>query len=202
MISVIIPLMPIRPYDIQAERCAIALQQQEGVDIEILVQKQPIEKYINKNKLLNEGFEKSSGEYVWHCDADYLPGDNELLFRMATILEDKKLDLIWPMYWSAYKYWKIADGGPFMKRSVLEKHGPLDESLLGAAGVTMPFVKWCIDNVKYFAHPSMWVRLQTPTYTGNKIHRETSAKNHLLRDQVFAQLKKEGIHAIGKRKTY
>ena len=200
MISVIIPLMPVKPYDMQAERCKAKLNEQEGVDVEVIVAKQPVERYINKNRLLNQGFKKAKGDYIWHCDADFFPPDNELLYRMATVIEEKKLDMLWPMYWSAYKYWKIADGGPFMKRSVLDRHGPLDETLLGAVGVTMPFANWCMHNTKYYADPSIHILLQKPTYAGDKWHRETSRRFPGLRDEVFARLKKEGIHAVGKRR--
>lgn len=148
MISVIIPLMPIPPYDSQIKDLMKCFASQ-GVKYELIVSEQKIRKFINKNKLLNAGFKRSKGEYIWHCDADFLINDF-FLRGMQKSLERNNLDVIYPQFFSnVNSSWRIADGAPFMKREVLERHGDLNENLMGISFVTFPFLDWCMDNTKF-----------------------------------------------------
>ena len=140
--------MPIPPYDSQIKDLLKCLEKQTAKH-EVIVCEQKIERYINKNKLLNEGFVKAKGEYIWHCDADFLPGPT-LLQRMQQAMIKNKYDVIYPHYYSEFnKCWRISDGGPFLKRSVLERYGKLDESIKGCTYETFPLLEWCMDSVKF-----------------------------------------------------
>jgi len=153
MISVIVPIMRIPPYDSQIKDLLKCLGQQT-IEHEVIISEQKIRKYIDKNKLLNQGFKKARGKYIWHCDADFIVDDN-FLKRMRNSLELNKLDVIFPMFFSnTNQAWRIADGAPFMKREVLERHGDLDESLMGISFVTFPFLDWCLDNTKFHCSPN------------------------------------------------
>lgn len=116
---------------------------------EIIVSQQPIEPKINKNRLLNEGFKKAKGDIIFHCDADFQLKDNKLLENA----EKRLKETTYPVFRSSidFKY-KIADGGAFVRREVLERHGPLDESLTGIGYVTFPFLLWCIENTDFNIH--------------------------------------------------
>lgn len=196
MISIIIPIMRVGPYPVHLKRLLPELEKQRDVETEILVEEQPLSDFIYKNKLLNQGFAKSKGEFIWFCDADFMPSTDDLLARMKDKCVSDDIDLIWPMYWSSYKYWKASDGGVFMKREVLELHGPLDESLKGVSLVTFPFAKWCLDNVKYFVSPEFTIKLQTPTYKGKKIDFDTYRKHAHLMQEFFATLQEKGMNKI------
>jgi glycosyltransferase involved in cell wall biosynthesis len=113
MISVIIPLMPIMPYTEQIETTLRGLERQTA-DTEVIVCEQPVERWINKGKLLNEGFAKSTGDIIFHCDADIIFKDETVLERMEKKLEE--CDVVYPMFFSPFrKCLKIADGHPFMR---------------------------------------------------------------------------------------
>jgi glycosyltransferase involved in cell wall biosynthesis len=155
MISVIIPLMPIPPYDEQIEKCLRSLKKQTA-DHEVIVQHQKPQRFIEKNRLLNEGIDKSSGDIIWFCDADFILDDVDLLSKMQSDVED----VIYPMFYSrVFKGYKIADGSPFIKREVLEEFGELDESLIGIGGVTFGLLNWCLKNTKFNCSPDYLIRL-------------------------------------------
>jgi glycosyltransferase involved in cell wall biosynthesis len=69
MISIIIPLMPIDPYDRVVKDCVESINKQ-NVNKEIIIVQQAVERYILKNRLLAEGFKRSKGDTVFFCDAD------------------------------------------------------------------------------------------------------------------------------------
>ena len=76
MISVIIPYMAIPPYNDQVVECLKSLTNQTEKNVEVIVSEQEVERFININKLLNEGFEKAIGEILWVCGADFLLPEN------------------------------------------------------------------------------------------------------------------------------
>lgn len=144
MISVVIPLMPIKPYCDMVYDCIESLERQT-VDIEIIVSKHEVEDYIRKNHLLNEGVKKSKGDIIWFCDADFTIDDKNFLKNMKKKLKD----VIFPYFWSIKGKLKVADGAPMVRKSVLERFGKFDESLIGISWVTFPFLKWCIKNTDF-----------------------------------------------------
>lgn len=145
MISIIIPYMKHGDYEYHLERCIDSLKKQTA-SIEIIVSKHEPEKYIRKNYLLNEGLKRSSGNIIWHCDADFTLEDMQILEKMSNELDE----VIYPVFYSPkYKKMKIADGGLMIKRCVLEKHGPLNESAIGINYVTFPILKWCMNNTNF-----------------------------------------------------
>lgn len=145
-VTAIIPLMSVEPYNSQVRDCWKSLQQQT-VKPETVITLQPVENYIRKNKILNDGLKQANGNIIFHCDADYLFPDKTLIERMIEKLNE--CDVIYPMFYSdVYKDYKIADGGFFGSKEILKEHGPLDESLIGIGYVTFPLLKWCLDNKK------------------------------------------------------
>jgi len=204
VISIIIPLMPKEPYKTTVGNCIYSISKNNGVKYEVILQTQEVEQYINKNKLLNDGFAKAKGDIIWHCDADFLI-DETFLQRMSETLngwalyegEDEYLsinlgyDVIWPMFYSNFaKGYKASDGGPFMKREVLERHGPLDESLLGISLVTFPFMKWCLENTKHYASTDLTIELQpTGKFDPHKVDNKTFWKNVPTKQAVVKIMK-------------
>ena len=155
MISVVVPLMGIPPYDSQVNDLLNDLGKQTASH-EVIVVEQPVERYIRKNELLNEGYDKAKGDFIWHCDADFLIPDKTLLERMA----DRVDDVIYPMFYSEPNQgYKIADGAPFMRREVLERFGKLDGSLHGIGGVTFPFLLWCLTNTELLCSREFQIEL-------------------------------------------
>ena len=175
MISIIIPILRIPPYDTQIEVLLKCLERQTA-EHEVIVSEQAKTKYIKKNALLNKGFEQSKGEYIWHCDADFLP-NRRLLQRMKDRLEEENLDVIFPMFYSHMnKSWRICDGGPFMRREVLERHGPLNGSLKGINFVTFPFLEWCLANTRYLCSQEFKLAINHKPFikpSRDKIHPRT-----------------------------
>lgn len=189
MVSVIIPLMPIEPYATQVEETKACLDAQ-AEDCQVIVVEQPVEPFINKNKLLNRGFELAAGEFIWHCDADYLFGP-ELLVEMKGYLAATGKDVVFPMFPKKDK-WKIADGGPFMRREVMERHGPLDETILGINWTTYPFIKWVMDNCKWAASTDLRIRLNKSDVQVKKCHRPSAARMQGVCAEVNRQLISRG----------
>jgi len=145
MISVIIPLMRLPVYEKFLNGCIASLERQTCKP-EIIVSEHPIEDKIRKNYLLNKGFERASNDIIWHCDVDFTIEDETLLERMA----EKLTDVICPVFRSDISHLlKIADGGPMARREVFERHGPLDETLIGINYVTFPFLLWCMENTDF-----------------------------------------------------
>jgi glycosyltransferase involved in cell wall biosynthesis len=180
--------MPKEPWKTTVGDCIHSISKNNGVKYEVILQTQEVEQYINKNKLLNDGFAKAKGDIIWHCDADFLI-DETFLVRMSDALNG--YDVIWPMFWSNFvKGYKASDGGPFMKREVLEEYGPLDETMLGISLVTFPFMKWCLDNKKHYASVDLTVELQpTGKHDLHKVHRETFWKNILIKQETVKIMK-------------
>jgi len=144
MISVIIPFMADTEghYQKCLDTCLASLAKQTA-ELEIIVSKHDTERYIRKNYLLNEGFKKSTGNIIFHCDADFTIDDPQALQIAVNRLDE----VIYPVFYSPkFKKMKIADGGFFGRRSVLERHGPLDGKALGISYVTFPLLRWCINN--------------------------------------------------------
>jgi len=197
MISIIIPLMPVEPWKTTVGDCIYSISKNNGVDYEVILQTQEVEQYINKNKLLNDGFAKAKGDIIWHCDADFLI-DETFLKRMADALDN--YGIIWPMFWSNLrKGYKASDGGPFMWREVLEQHGPLDESLLGISFVTFPFMKWCLENVSHYASTDLTVELlPTGEFNVNKIEPKTFWKNVPIKNEVDKLMKEHNYWCVQK----
>lgn len=193
MISVIVPLMAIPPYDSQVVDFLKSIEQQTATHEVILVEQEP-GRYIDKNKLLNEGLSKARGNIIWHCDADFLLPDKTLLQRMQNKLKD--VDVIYPMFWSKpYNGYKIADGAPFMKRDVLKRYGRLDESLRGIGYVTFPFLLWCLTNTEVYCSPEFKITINDKPFVkrGGKGHVHTMKKLKPLADKLKKQLREMGL---------
>jgi glycosyltransferase involved in cell wall biosynthesis len=194
--------MPKEPWKTTVGDCIYSISKNNGVKYEVILQTQEVEQYINKNRLLNDGFAKAKGDIIWHCDADFLI-DETFLKRMSETLngwaawtEDEFYineghDVIWPMFWSPFaKGYKASDGGPFMRREILEQHGPLDESLIGISNVTFPFMKWCFDNVSHHASTDLTIELQdTGKYDMKKVDKETFYKVLPIKQEVIKLMK-------------
>lgn len=149
MISVVVPLMPIHPYDQQVEVLLRSLHNQPGVCEVLVVEQEPEGRHplIRMNKLFNIGIAKAKGSYIWLCGADFIvPRYTPLKMKSKCY---SYYDAFLPMYQSpAIGNWKVSDGGVFMKRGVIEKHGPLDESLIGVSRISFPFLYWLLKNCK------------------------------------------------------
>jgi len=200
MISIIIPLMPKEPYKTTVGNCIYSISKNNGVKYEVILQTQEVEQYINKNKLLNDGFAKAKGDIIWHCDADFLI-DETFLLRMKNALSE--YDVIWPMFYSNFgKGYKASDGGPFMKREVLEQHGPLDETMLGISSVTFPFMHWCLEHKWHHASPELSIELQpTGKADHSKIHAPTFWKNVLIKQNAIRMMKKHNYWCVQKNEN-
>ena len=80
MISVIVPLMPVRPYNVQVKDLEESLKKQT-VEYELIVSEQEISKYINIPRLFNKALKKAKGDIIHFTNADFLYPD-EKLFEM------------------------------------------------------------------------------------------------------------------------
>jgi len=183
MISVIIPFMKRAPYDRLINECIYSLEQQTG-ELEIILSTQKEERYIRKNFLYNKGIAQSSGEIIWFCDADFTLKDENFLKNMS----EQLTDVLCPYFYSHVKGGlKVADGGPMMTREVIEKHGPLDESLIGISWVTFPFLRWCIENTDFKCNKEFIV-----THNGSvdkkKRHSSTTSKMRPIYKEVSKYL--------------
>ena len=164
-------------------QCIESLKKQ-AADIEIIVEEQEVEEFINKNRLYNKGIARSSGEIIWFCDADYTLDDPNFLENMSDELDE----VIYPCFYSrAKKDFKIADGGPMFKREVIERHGPLDESLIGISWVTFPFLKWCMDNTN-FKYDKRFIINHHNFKIGRTRHQKTSSKLRPIYKEVGRKL--------------
>lgn len=189
MISVVIPLMPIEPYKTQVLTCLDSIRKQDA-DFEVIISEHPIEKYISKNVLLNNGIEIASGEYVFLCDADFILEDKTLLKRM----QESGYDVVFPMFESeTHGQMKISDGGVFAKKKVLKRFGEFDESLVGISWVTFPFLSWCLDNAKWHCSEDFTIKVDQTHKSRKKRHNGTSAKMRPIYKKVVKELKKKGV---------
>jgi glycosyltransferase involved in cell wall biosynthesis len=191
MISVIIPLMPIDPYDRVVKDCVKFINKQ-NVDKEIIIVQQVVERYILKNKLLNEGFKHSKGDTVFFCDADFMFEDPTLLQQMQKKL-DNGYDVVFPKFYSdVYRSLKIADGAPCFNRKVMLKHGKLDEKLKGISWVTFPFLSWCLENTNYYCGDDIVLTHQRVGGKGKRNGSTASLMRPLFKKTV-KRLRGEGL---------
>jgi glycosyltransferase involved in cell wall biosynthesis len=189
MISVIIPLMPIEPYVSQIDKCIQDIKAQTA-DTEILVVEQKVSRFINKNRLLNKGLATSRGDYIWHCDADFRLLDVTLLERMQQKIECDDIDVVYPKFYSSnFETLKIADGGPFMKRSILSLFA-LDETLLGISFVTFPLLEYCLTR-KFHCSDEFVIDIDPrQRHRKRKIDRATLRRTRLIKKRVVPKLKR------------
>lgn len=191
MISVIIPLMPIEPYDRVVKECVASLDKQDA-EKEIIIVQQNVEPYIMKNKLLNSGFAKSRGETVFFCDADFTFDDPTFLSRMQSKL-DEGYEVVFPKFYSdVYDDLKIADGAPCFNRKVILRHGPLKEGLKGISWVTFPFVDWCLKNTRYYCDCDIVLQHQRVGGKGKRNGATASMMRPIFK-QTVKRLKREGM---------
>lgn len=191
MISVVIPLMPVSNYEVLLNDCLESLNKQT-VNFKTLVVKQPVERYIEKNRLLNVGFKNSTTDRVFFCDADFVFEDRDFLKKMNEKL-DEGYDVVWPQFYSdVYEDYRIADGAPCFNREVMLKHGPLNESLRGISWVTFPFLAWCLDNTKYYCGEDIVLTHQRGKTKGKR-NGSSASKVRPLFKQTVKRLKREGL---------
>ena len=192
MISVIVPLMPIVPYTEQIADCLNSLQRQTA-KIEVFVVEQPVERYINKNRLLNQGFRKSKGEFVFHCDADFRLTDPTLLQRMADKMAADHLDCIYPKFLSrCSQRLKIADGGPMFTQDALLKCFPLDESLLGISWVTFPLLYHAVTRLRWHCSDEFVLDVEQTRGGVGRRNGKTHSRMRPLYKETVRLLKKRG----------
>jgi glycosyltransferase involved in cell wall biosynthesis len=193
MISVIIPLMPVMPYKDQIKITLEGLARQTA-DLEIIISEQPVERWICKGKLFNEGFRKAKGDIIFHCDADIIFKDETVLERMEKKLEE--YDAIYPMFYSPFrKCYKIADGHPFMRRDVREEYGDIDESLLGISLQEFVILHWLYFNKRFHCSKEFLIDINMKPFVKKvgKVHRPTRVKTRALHDEVVEKLKGDGV---------
>ena len=197
MISVLIPYLAYMPYKEQINRTLSDLKRQTA-DHEIIVIEQPIvEKHtkICKGKLHNLGFKASTGDVIFHCDADIIIEDETLLERMENKLRDG-FDVIYPMFWSVtHEANKLADGHPFMTRQVLEEYGPLNEEDKGISFESFRLLHWLYYNKKFHASDEFKIELNTEPFTKriNKSDRATRLECLPIAVEVINDLKGEEL---------
>ena len=180
MISVIIPYMADEHYSKCLDACLESLEKQTA-ELEIIISEHKPERYIRKNYLLNDGFEKSSGNIIWHCDADFTIDDKNML----QVMSDRLDEVIYPIFYSEmFKKMKIADGGFFGRRSVLKKHGHLDEKNIGISYVTFPLLNWCMKNTSFNVYEDFVVN-HVQHDRRKKIHTPTRARLKSLYARVI-----------------
>jgi len=193
MISVIIPLMPIEPYKTQLLTCIDSLNAQD-TDVDINVMEQPIEDYIHYNTLMNAGVRQAKGDYLYFCGADFIFGDKTALRRMQEEIDTSNVDVIFTMFLSqAYKQLKMADGGVFTTKKVMEIYGDLDESLIGISWVTFPFLAWCLDNINWHCSDRFVVAVDQKHSVRKKRHWKTSGKIRPLYKETVKTLQEAGV---------
>jgi len=193
MISVIIPLMPIEPYRTQLVSCVKSIKAQD-VDIDINVMEQPIEDYIKYNTLMNAGVRQAKGKYLFFLGADFILEDKTVLRRMQEKIETTDIDVIFTMFMSnVSKQLKISDGGLFTTKDIMEKHGVLDESLVGISWVTFPFLEWCLDNVNWYCSDNFTVTVDQSVRVRKKRHANTHSQMRPIYKEVVKILKEKGV---------
>lgn len=192
MISVIVPLMPIVPYTEQIGDCLNSLSKQTA-KIEVFVVEQPVERYINKNRLLNQGFRKSKGEFVFHCDADFRLNDPTLLERMADKLTTNRLDCLYPKFLSqCSQKLKIADGGPMFTQAAMLQCYPLDESLLGISWVTFPLLYRAVTRMKFHCSDEFILDVEQTRGSVARRNGKTHSRMRPIYKETVRLLKKRG----------
>lgn len=164
MISVICPLMPVKPYDTQVKDLEESLKKQTS-EYELIISEQEISVYINIPQLINEGLNKAKGDIIHLANADFLYPDEKLFEKIIDRLSGGTTDVIFPQFYSnTFKKWRIADGGWFAERELVDKFGEWDETILGVSGETFYFLDWCLDNVKLHCSDEFTIDLNTEPY--------------------------------------
>jgi glycosyltransferase involved in cell wall biosynthesis len=198
MISVLIPYLAYPPYTEQIDITIEGLKKQTA-DLEIIVTEQPVvgkHDRIRKGKLHNEGFAKSKGDIIFHCDADIIFDDDTLLERMETALYERDLDVIYPMFWSnTADMYKLADGHPFMRRQVREEYGPLNEDDLGISLQEFRILDWLYFNKRFHCSREFVFKVNLLPFIKhiNKADKATKEKCIPIAQRVVHELKKEGV---------
>jgi hypothetical protein len=194
VISVIIPIMPIEPYKTQIHDTLKSLKKQTAKH-EVIVCEQPIERWINKGKLLNEGFRKSKGDVIFHCDADALFPDPTLFERMKNKLESG-YDCVYPMFFSPLKkVYKIADGHPFATREAREEFGPHNERHLGISLQEFVILHHYLTKKKMYCGKEFMMAINMKPFVKGvgKLHKETRIKVKPIYYQCLEILKERGV---------
>lgn len=192
MISVIIPLMPIEPYNEQIDECVELLRKQTAKP-EVIVAVQHVDKYINKNKLLNDGFSRANGDCIVHCDADFRYDDETLLERMEAKVKTEGVDVIFPKFLSRVSgKMKIADGGPFVKRTELWKYGRLNEDLIGISWVTFPFLLYALKRMNFHCSDEFTIRVDQMRGGKGKRNGQTAKRMRPIYKEAVKILKGRG----------
>lgn len=194
MISVIISYMPIMPYASQLAGCVNRLEKQTCKP-EVIVSEMEVKPYIEKNRLMNEGFERAEGDYIWFCDVDFRIKDETFLERMVAKLEEGKFDIIYPMFESKKGGLRIADGAPFAHKETFEKYGKFNEKLLGISWVTFPFLAWSIKTCRIFCSEEFILQQTDWPFTKgrSKRHWKTSKKMWPLFKKTQKTLQEMGL---------
>lgn len=192
-ISVVIPLMPIEPYKTQIKRTLRDLSEQTARP-EVVVSEMPIEKWCNKGRLFNSGYRKTTGDIIFFCDADIIFKDKTLLERMRDKLESG-WDVIYPLFYSPLrKVTKIADGHPFMWRSVKDEYGDWDETMLGISLQEFLPLYWFLKNKRFYCGPEFKIDVNTKPFIKGvgKVHRPTRKKCREVHDKCVKILQGMG----------
>lgn len=196
MISVLIPYLAYPPYTEQIEITLDGLGKQTA-DIEVIVTEQPVigkHDRICKGKLHNDGFAKSSGDIIFHCDADIIFEDETLLQRMSDALVE--YDVIYPLFWSfTAEMNKLADGHPFMRREVREEYGPLNEDDLGISLQEFRILEWLYFNKRFHCSDEFLIKVNLFPFI-KRLHKhdpETKEKCIPIASRVVHELKNEGV---------
>jgi len=198
MISVLIPYLAYPPYNEQIEVTIEGLKKQTA-DLEIIVSEQKVvgkHDRIRKGRLHNEGFAKSSGDIIFHCDADIIFEDETLLERMQDALFARDYDVIYPLFWSnTSEMYKLADGHPFMRRQVREEYGPLNEDDLGISLQEFRILEWLYFNKRFHCSQEFIIKVNLFPFIKfiNKSDVETKKKCIPIAQRVVCELKKEGV---------
>jgi hypothetical protein len=202
MISVIIPYLAYMPYKEQIHKTYAGLKRQTA-ELEILVVEQPIvEKHtkIRKGMLHNRGLAQSSGDIIFHCDADAIFNDKTLLARMEYKL--RNCDVIYPMFWSVtHKMNKLADGFPFARREVFEEFGPKDETDFGISLESFKILHWMYYNKRFHCSDEFVFNLNLEPFVKfkNKVDKRTRESCLPFATEVVNDLKGDGLWPKAKR---
>lgn len=192
MITVIIPLMPIKPYDTMVDECVELLRKQTAKP-EVIVAVQQIDRYINKNKLLNDGMKKANGKFIMHCDVDFRLTDETLLQRMKEKIVKDDLDVLYPKFVSQLtRKKKIADGGPMFTREGLWKVGKLDESLLGISYTTFPLLAYCLRYLRFDCTDDFMIEVLQAYASSKRQNGQTAKRLRPLYKETVSILKGRG----------
>ena len=191
MISVVIPFMAKDQYPEKLNNCIGWLDRQTAKH-ETIVVEHDVERYIRLNELKVAGVEFSSGKYIWFCDADFLNDDDTFLERMVEKIECG-FDVILPTYISpSYGKLKVTDGAEFIKRDVFDKFN-LNIKHIGISRATMPFVWWCLNNLRWYVSEEFMVTVDHSGRHRANVHYPTLNECTPYYKKVVEFFKKRGL---------